>query len=267
MQPCSGAFSGPFPAWTWLPACLVAPPPSPTSLPACCLPKPSPACCLQVGQRLRAKIVHVDAAEDKRRIFLSIRRTTSNPLLETLDSLVTASAAAASATAGGGPSSSHGDGPGSRPDSASDSDAGAPAGAPLDQRAALGDLPETLRFCELLLQGGRGAVTSAVPGVRLQSRAASQELEVYLVRHFSLFLLCVGWVCLGVVGGWVVRCVWFEVGVSCTGIPVPKAPPRLLHCLLSCHAHTLAFSAALPEGQGRCSRHWRCSGCRQRWHW
>lgn len=101
------------------------------------------------------------------RIFLSIRRTTANPLLETLDSLVT-SAGVAKGSGG---------------------DGAAPAAAPaqLDERAALGDLPEAVRFGELLVAGGRGVVLSAQPGVRLQSRAASQELEVYMVRWLGGF--------------------------------------------------------------------------------
>lgn len=97
-------------------------------------------CCVagpQAGQRVQAAVLHVDAA--KARVFLSVRRTTANPLLETLDSLVTGSAASAAGGDGG-------------------------SGA-VDQRAAVGDLPEALRFCELLRQ--RPGVAAAEPGVRL----------------------------------------------------------------------------------------------------
>lgn len=117
---------------------------------------------LQVGQQVRAKVVHVDAV--KARVFLSIRKTKPNPLLETLDSLVTSSTAAAAAAAAGG--------------SADGSPAAGGAGAGLDQRPVLGDLPEALRFCEVL-RAAPGVVVAEL-GVRLQSRAAAQELEVYM---------------------------------------------------------------------------------------
>jgi hypothetical protein len=99
---------------------------------------------------VQAAVLHVDSA--KARVFLSVRRTTNNPLLETLDSLVAGSAAATAGNDGG---------PGA-----------------VDQRPRLGDMPEALRFCDLLRQ--RPGVAAAEPGVRLQSRAAAQELEVYL---------------------------------------------------------------------------------------
>ena len=110
----------------------------------------------QEGQRVRARVLHVDAA--KARVFLSIRKTRPNPLLDTLDSLVTASAAAVAGGRGGGV-----------PDSG------------LDQRATLGDLPEALAFCEALRRT-RG-VAAAELGVRLQSpNAVAQQLEVYISR-------------------------------------------------------------------------------------
>ncbi|PRW59921.1 30S ribosomal chloroplastic [Chlorella sorokiniana] len=142
-------------------------------------PEVSIADALQIGQQVKAKLLHVDAA--KARIFLSIRRTTANPLLETLDSLVTSAAAAASA---GGSSSSAGVG-GRGADAGSEGAPAAAPAAPLDERPLLGDLPEAVRFCELMVEVGRGAVLSATPGVRLQSRAASQELEVYLAKDAS----------------------------------------------------------------------------------
>lgn len=86
--------------------------------------------------------------------------------------------AAAAATGGSSSSSGSPVGPGEGGNAAA-----AVPPAPLDERLQLGDLPEAVRFCELLVEGGRGAVLSAKPGVRLQSRAASQELEVYLVRR------------------------------------------------------------------------------------
>lgn len=118
--------------------------------------RPSPALRprpLQAGQQVRAKIMHVDAV--KARVFLSMRRTAPNPLLETLDSLVTAAAAAPQAPAG----------------SAADTNAGGADGQ-LDQRPALGDLPEAAAFAGLL-RAARG-VHSVQLGVRLQSRASSQ---------------------------------------------------------------------------------------------
>lgn len=96
--------------------------------------------------------MHVDAA--KARVFLSMRRTAPNPLLETLDSLVTSAGAASTAAARDG-----------------DADTRA-AAAQLDQRPALGDLAEAAAFAGLL-RAARG-VHSVELGVRLQSRAASQ---------------------------------------------------------------------------------------------
>lgn len=109
----------------------------------------------QAGQQVRAKVMHVDAA--KARVFLSMRRTAPNPLLETLDSLVTSAAAASQAAPGSG--------------GAGAADAGA-AVAQLDQRPVLGDLSEAVAFAGLL-RATRG-VHSVELGVRLQSRAASQ---------------------------------------------------------------------------------------------
>lgn len=134
---------------------------------------------IKVGQRVRAKLMHVDT--QKSRIFLSLRRTAPNPLLETLDSLVTSSAAAAAAAAADeganaalGPGSrSGGGGSGSGP-------AGGTSNIALDQRSVLGNLPEAARFCELLERAP--GVRSATLGVRLQSRAASQSLEVYIAK-------------------------------------------------------------------------------------
>lgn len=131
----------------------------------------------QAGQHVRAKVVHVDASEGKRRVFLSLRRTAPNPLLETLDSLVTSAAARSAAADAAGGSSGASSGAGGSGGEAST--------AQLDQRPALGDLPEALRFCELMLEGGRGVVAAATPGVRLQSRAAAQEIEVYMVREWG----------------------------------------------------------------------------------
>ena len=109
-------------------------------------------------------VKHVDI--NKQRVFLSLRRATPNPLLETLDQLVsTASAAAAAAPAAGGSVGS----------------APAPAAAAVDLRPTLGDLREAERFAELL--AGQPGVVSAQLGVRLQSQAASQELELYMGRQ------------------------------------------------------------------------------------
>jgi hypothetical protein len=125
-----------------------------------------------------AKVLHVDPA--KARIFLSIRRTSPNPLLETLDSLVTSSssaAAAAASAAAAALAASSGDANAAAAAAA----AATAAAAAVDQREALGDLPEAVRFCEVLRAAP--GVVSATLGVRLTSRATSQELEVYMARE------------------------------------------------------------------------------------
>ncbi|KAL4458847.1 hypothetical protein ABPG75_013712 [Micractinium tetrahymenae] len=129
---------------------------------------------VKVGQQVRAKIMHVDAA--KARVFLSMRRTAPNPLLETLDSLVTSAAAASQAGGPGG-----GGGSGGAASGSSGGGGTGPAAAQLDQRPALGDLPEAAGFAQLLRASP--SVHSVALGVRLQSRAASQSLEVYIAKN------------------------------------------------------------------------------------
>jgi hypothetical protein len=118
--------------------------------------------------------MHVDAA--KARVFLSMRRTKPNPLLETLDSLVSSSVAAAAAEAGAAAEEPVGSAEQAPPSTAAQPNGGSP-----DMRLLLGDLPEAARFCEVLLASP--GVLSAQLGMRLQSRAASQELEVYLATQ------------------------------------------------------------------------------------
>lgn len=119
---------------------------------------------LRTGQRTRAKIVHVDFA--KGRVFLSIRRATPNPLLETLDSLLACTL------------------PGSTPAPPSTGLAlGSPrqtTDASTDLRPILGDLEVAVEFVEHL-RAAEG-VESASLGVRLESRASSQDVEVYLAK-------------------------------------------------------------------------------------
>lgn len=136
-----------------------------------------------MGQSLPAVVSHVDL--DKGRVFLSFRNATPHPLQQTLETLlsVTSSGSAVAAAGAAGATGA----------------AAAASGAaePLaDLRAALGDMAEAVRFCEAL-RGVEG-VRDAQPGVRLQSRASSQALEVRGGRY------CVGW------GG----AVW---GVGCAG--------------------------------------------------
>jgi len=153
---------------------------------------------LQVGQTLPAVLSHVDLEQG--RVFLSFRLATPNPLQQTLDSMLglSTSAAAAAAyarrrtadslngTTGGwytGESSSSSGGAGSYGSQMSTSMEGATGGATssveesqVDLRARLGDMEGALRFCEALRRSP--GVEDAQPGVRLQSRAASQAFEV-----------------------------------------------------------------------------------------
>jgi predicted RNA-binding protein with RPS1 domain len=115
------------------------------------------------GQRLQARVLHVDPA--KARVFLSIRRAGANPLLETLDSLLASSAP--SATAPGGLA-----GPGGQARQTVD--------AATDLRPLLGDLEAAARFVAAV--GAAPGVGGAALGARLQSRATSQELQVYLAK-------------------------------------------------------------------------------------
>ena len=114
-----------------------------------------PAACPQVGQTLPAVISHADV--EKGRVFLSFRLAVLHPLQETLESLL-----ALSNPGGGGGGGGGGE------------DGGKPAAQ--DLRPALGDMADALRFCEVL--AAAPGVEAAEPGVRLQSRASSQTLEV-----------------------------------------------------------------------------------------
>ncbi|KAL4541616.1 hypothetical protein Ndes2437B_g05962 [Nannochloris sp. 'desiccata'] len=117
-----------------------------------------------VGQAVTARLTHVDPK--KARIFLSIRRATPNPLLETLDSLL------ASTGAGGtmpGTGTAAPGGPRQTIDAA------------VDMRPLLGDLEVAVKFAEDIVEVE--GVVSANLGVRLESRASSPDVEVYMAKE------------------------------------------------------------------------------------
>ncbi len=113
------------------------------------------------GQVVTARLTHVDPK--KARIFLSIRRATPNPLLETLDSLLANTGAGATlpgATLPGGPRQT--------------------LDAAVDMRPLLGDLEVAAKFAEAIVEVE--GVVSATLGVRLESRASSPDVEVYMAK-------------------------------------------------------------------------------------
>jgi len=116
-----------------------------------------------VGQTVTARLTHVDPK--KARIFLSIRRATPNPLLETLDSLLASTGAGATMPGG----------------------TAAPTGprqtidAAVDMRPLLGDLEVAVKFAEDIVEVE--GVVSANLGVRLESRASSPDVEVYMAKE------------------------------------------------------------------------------------
>lgn len=117
------------------------------------------------GQVVQARLTYVDPT--KARIFLSIRRATPNPLLETLDSLLASARGSGGAMVGG--------------------DAPAVGGprqtvdASVDMRPLLGDLDVAVSFAESIVEAE--GVVSASPGVRLEGRASSQSVEVYMAKE------------------------------------------------------------------------------------
>lgn len=111
---------------------------------------------LSTGQTLKAKVIHVDIP--KKHIFLSFKRTTPNPLLETLDSLLDAT----------------------KNETASNEESRTTFDASADMRPLLGDLEDAVKLKSLLesVQGVRNVTL----GPRLQSRASSQNVEIYLAK-------------------------------------------------------------------------------------
>jgi len=116
-----------------------------------------------VGQAVIARLTHVDPK--KARIFLSIRRATPNPLLETLDSLLASTGAGATTM----PSTAVPGGPRQTIDAA------------VDMRPLLGDLEVAVEFAEDIVE--MEGVVSANLGVRLESRASSPDVEVYMAKE------------------------------------------------------------------------------------
>lgn len=114
---------------------------------------------LRPGMDRKAKIIHVDTM--KRRVFLSFKRTTMNPLLETLDSLL----------GSGGRS-------GSPPGSSSSRET---FDSSSDMRPILGDMPEAVTLAGYIMQ--LNDVGGVKQGPRLQSRASSQNVELYLSKQ------------------------------------------------------------------------------------
>lgn len=121
------------------------------------------------GQQVTARLTHVDFA--KGRIFLSIKRATPNPLLETLDSLL-ANAGGTPAVANDGASASAVPGPRQTMD------------ASVDVRPLLGDLEVAQKFAEAVVE--TEGVVSATLGVRLESRASSPDVEVYMAKESAV---------------------------------------------------------------------------------
>ena len=133
------------------------------------------------GQQLTARIVYVDVA--KARIFLSIRRVTPNPLLETLDSLL-AIANTSPFPQGlplipsGGGTSMYGYNQGNNNNN--NNDEGSGGMATVDVRPFMGDMPVAVTFASVLIEAD--GVLSATLGRRLQSRAFSPNVEVYMAK-------------------------------------------------------------------------------------
>lgn len=147
-------------------------------------PDVEPSDVVQVGQSLRAVIFHVDVS--KGRVFLSLRHATTHPLQETLETLLHLTANPGSEGGIPQPHSSGGP-PAMSTLGQSDGSTGGVGGARTQQdpvtdlRDALGDMADAVRFCEAMVQVP--GVAAARPGWRLQSRASSQALEVYLAKE------------------------------------------------------------------------------------
>lgn len=112
---------------------------------------------LSVGDSRLAKIVHVD--QSKAHVFLSFKRTETNPLLETLDTLMMTSKETSSRS--------------------TLTDTGRETVESIDMRPLLGDLEEAKTIADNLERAGFHSVSL---GARLTSKASSQQVEVYLSK-------------------------------------------------------------------------------------
>lgn len=112
---------------------------------------------LETGQTRKAKLIHVDS--NKKHMFLSFKRTTPNPLLETLDTLLSGR-------------------DGTRKENGVGDDRET-LDASVDLRPLEGDLEDALNICTSLKQAG---FPGARLGPRLRSKASSQTIEVYLSK-------------------------------------------------------------------------------------
>ena len=119
---------------------------------------------ISIGDSVKAQIIHVDV--EKKHIFLSIKRTEPNPLLETLDQLLgtTQQRDVSSSNAAAGSSRETFD-----------------TTENTDLRPLLGDLPEAVNLVEMLHSAG---FPTAVVGPRLQSKiVSSQNIELYVSKN------------------------------------------------------------------------------------
>jgi predicted RNA-binding protein with RPS1 domain len=120
---------------------------------------------ISIGDRVKAQIIHVDV--EKRHIFLSIKRTEPNPLLETLDQLLATPQqrdVSLSSNAAAGSSRETFD-----------------TAENTDLRPLLGDLLEAVNLVEVLHAAG---FPTAVMGPRLQSKiVSSQNIELYVSKN------------------------------------------------------------------------------------
>ena len=110
---------------------------------------------ISVGDSRLARVVHVD--QSKAHVFLSFKRTETNPLLETLDTLMMTGGD----TSGRSPST------------------GRETVESIDLRPLLGDLQEAKSIAASLERAGFHHVSL---GARLNSKAISQQVEVYLSK-------------------------------------------------------------------------------------
>ena len=112
------------------------------------------------GTVVPAKIIHIDSA--KKRIFLSFKRTKPNPLLQTLDSLLSNKKEITKESI--------------RDESRSTFDSSA------DMRPLLGDLDDAVALATRLRHHS-DTIHNVTLGSRLQSKGSSQLVEVYLSKH------------------------------------------------------------------------------------
>ena len=135
----------------------------------------SPALTLTAGQEITARLTHVDIS--KGRIFLSIRRATANPLLQTLDSLLSSSVIPRYDTTTTTTTTT---------DSTTNRDGGVmpverqTLDAAVDVRPFMGDMDVAVKFAESVLEVE--GVISAELGSRLEGRASSPGVEIYMAK-------------------------------------------------------------------------------------